>query len=108
MEKKLNHHVLAIAAVSACCAASAAVFQVKPGDSLADVVAAARKGGGTNEIVVAPGSYYFTKPLTLDERDNGLTIRAEKPGTVFFYGGSRLSGWRPDGDGLWAVDLPEV
>ena len=108
MEKRLSHHALAIAAVLACCAASAAVFQVKPGDSVADVVAAARKAGGTNEIVVAPGSYYFTNTLCLDERDNGLTIRAEKPGTVFFYGGRRLSGWRPDGDGLWAVDLPEV
>jgi len=88
--------------------ADAAVFNVKPGESVADVVTAARRAGGTNEIVVAPGRYYFTKTLELDDRDNGLVLRAAKPGTVFFYGGERLSGWRPDGDGLWAVDLPEV
>lgn len=65
-------------------------------------------GVGTREIVVAAGDYCFTNTFRLDERDSGLVISAEKDGAVNFVGGSLLSGWRDDGDGFWAIDLPEV
>ena len=105
----MKHSKCLLAACLAMACADAAVFHVKPGESVSDAVAQARKaGGGTNEIVVAPGHYYFKQTLELDDRDSGLVIRAEKPGKSVFCGGTRLTGWRPDGDGLWAVDLPEV
>jgi hypothetical protein len=94
-------------ALFACGTAGGAVFNAKDGDSMLFAVAAARKAGGTNEIVVAPGKYYFSRLVELDERDSGLTIRAEKPGQSIFYGGVRLAKWRPDGDGFWAADVPE-
>ena len=70
---------------------------------------AARKAGpGNHRIIVMPGEYYLSRPFELDPRDNGLTIGADTSGTVILYGGSPLTGWRPDGDKFWYVDLPGV
>ena len=81
----------------------------RPGESIEDAIKSARaSGGSTNEIVFAPGRHYLSATLVLDARDSGLALRAEKPGKTILYGGRKLSGWRPDGDGLWAVDLPEA
>ncbi len=96
-------------AVWAAAAQPSGSIRVRPGDSIEDAIKSARvSGGSTNEIVFAPGCHYLSATLVLDARDSGLALRAEKPGKTILYGGRKLSGWRPDGDGLWAVDLPEV
>jgi len=59
-------------------------------------------------IVLKAGDYFLDEPLTLDERDSGLSIAPDDDAEVTLYGGRRLSGWRPDGEGFWAVDLPAV
>lgn len=81
----------------------------KPFGSIAAALDHARKQKGGSQIVtLLPGEYELTKTIQLDQRDEGLTLRAEKPGTVILYGGQRLSGWVPDGEKFWSVSLPEV
>lgn len=70
--------------------------------------AARASGAGSNRIVVLPGDYFLVKPLELDTHDNGLTLEAAADGKVTLYGGKRVTGWRPDGDKFWSVDLPGV
>lgn len=75
----------------------------------AAVEGARRSGAGQpREIVVAEGEYYLDGPVTLDGRDSGLVIRGAKGGRVVLYGGRRITGWLPDGDGMYAAPLPEV
>ncbi|MDH7570219.1 MAG: hypothetical protein QHJ73_11615, partial [Armatimonadota bacterium] len=63
---------------------------------------------GARRIVLLPGDYFLAKTLELDRRDNGLTIEASEAGKVVLYGGTRVTGWRPDGDRFWCADLPGV
>jgi hypothetical protein len=59
-------------------------------------------------IVVQEGDYFIDKPVTLTQDDSGLTIEAAPGAKVCFYGGREVSGWEPDGDGLYAASLPGV
>jgi hypothetical protein len=70
--------------------------------------AARKAGAGPHRIVVLPGDYFLEKPLTLDARDNGLVIEAEPRGQAMLYGGTRVTGWRRDGQQFWCADLPGV
>ena len=70
--------------------------------------AARNAEGGPHRIVVLPGDYFLSKPLVLDWHDNGLTIEAGEGATVTLYGGSAVTGWKPDGEKFWAADVPEV
>jgi len=70
--------------------------------------AARRSGGGGHRIRLLPGEYFLEEPLTLDARDNGLTVEAEGAGRVTVYGGRRVTGWHRDGEKFWCADLPEV
>ncbi len=70
--------------------------------------AARSSGSGNNRILIMPGNYYLSKAIELDERDNGLTIEADTSGAVVLFGGTLITGWKPDGDKFWYVDLPEV
>ncbi|HOE60963.1 MAG TPA: right-handed parallel beta-helix repeat-containing protein [Kiritimatiellia bacterium] len=70
--------------------------------------AARQAGAGPHRIVVLPGTYYLEQPLTLDARDNGLTIEAAETNRVTLYGGRRVTGWKREGDTLWVADLPGV
>ena len=64
--------------------------RVKPGDDLCaarDRLRRERNPRGSAEIVFAPGTYHVgTNVLWLDRRDDAMTLRAEKPGTVVFSG----------------------
>ncbi len=64
--------------------------------------------GQPRRIVLQPGEYYLERPVDLEATDVGLTIEAAEGGQAVLYGGRRISDWRPDGDGLWAAELPEV
>ncbi len=100
----------------------AATFVVAPGGkdanpgtnaqplaTLAAARDAARKAGpGPHRIVVKPGDYFLPETFTLDPRDKGLTIEADPPGKATFYGGTLVTGWRPDGDRFWCADVPGV
>lgn len=81
----------------------------RPLASLAAARDAARQAGaGPHRIVVKAGAYYLEQPLTLDARDNGLTIEAAETHCATLYGGRRITGWKQEGDALWAADLPGV
>jgi len=65
-------------------------------------------GEASRRIVLQPGEYYLDRPVELGPSDAGLTVEAADAGQVVLYGGRRISGWRRDGEHLWAADLPEV
>ncbi len=64
--------------------------------------------GQPRRIVLQPGEYYLERPVELGPADAGLTIETAKDAEVVLYGGRQVSGWRRDGEHLWAADLPEV
>lgn len=70
--------------------------------------AARKAGAGPHQIVVLPGDYFLETTLTLEPRDNGLSIEAQPAGKATFYGGTLVTGWRRDGDRFWSADLPGV
>ncbi len=59
-------------------------------------------------IVVRAGRYLLEEPLVLGPEDSGLTIEAAADEQVELYGGRRITGWRAEGERLWAADLPDV
>jgi len=71
---------------------------------------AARNAGADRPrtLLVASGTYFLQEPLVLDARDSRLTIAAAPGATPVLVGGRRLTGWKPDGDGLWAAEVPAV
>ncbi|MCX7048001.1 MAG: right-handed parallel beta-helix repeat-containing protein [Candidatus Sumerlaeota bacterium] len=60
------------------------------------------------EIVAQGGQYFFSQTVTLDARDNGLTLRAAAGEKPAFIGGRRITGWQKDGDKFWAAALADV
>jgi hypothetical protein len=84
--------------------------QLQPLATLQGARDAARKTplGVPRRIIVHPGEYFLHAPLVLDAQDSGLTIEAAPGGEAVLYGGRKVTGWRPDGEHLWAARLPEV
>jgi len=71
----------------------------------------AARDAGTGQprtIVVQEGDYFREEPIVLTPQDNGLTIEAALGAKACLYGGREISGWQPDGDGLYAASLPGV
>jgi len=71
----------------------------------------AARDAGTGQprtIVVQEGDYFLDQPVTLTSEDSGLTIEAAPGAKACLYGGREVSGWQPDGDGLYAASLPGV
>ncbi len=112
---------LILTALSRVDATVAATFQVAPDGSDANsangpfatlqaACQAARRidAGQTRTIIVRGGDYFLAEPVTLTPEDNGLTIEAPAGEKVCLYGGREVSGWEPDGDGLYAASLPGV
>jgi hypothetical protein len=59
-------------------------------------------------ILLAPGRYFLTAPLVLDERDSGVTWRGEGKGTLAeIYGGVPVTGWEKWKDGIWRAPVPK-
>ncbi len=59
-------------------------------------------------VLVRGGRYQLTEPIVFEPADSGTTYAAwpgEKP---VFSGGRKLPEFKPVGDGLWAVTIPEV
>ncbi|MBU4460940.1 MAG: hypothetical protein KJ579_10260, partial [Verrucomicrobia bacterium] len=108
--------------VAACPAGRAATFHVAPRGSdtnsgtqakpLASLDAArdlARKAGeGPHTVKVAAGEYFLETPLTLDARDNGLTVEAASTNATVLYGGRPVTDWKRDGESFWYAELRGV
>jgi len=71
---------------------------------------AARKAGAARPVtvVLAGGRYFLEEPLALQPHDSGLTIEAAAGEEPVLLGGQRITGWRKEGDRLWAAPLPAV
>lgn len=81
----------------------------KPFATLATARDAARQAGaGPHTIQVHAGEYFIAEPLALTAEDNGLAIVGEDRAKVRILGGRKLTGWQPDGDRFWQVELPGV
>lgn len=68
---------------------------------------------GPVEVVLRRGTYLISEPLRFTPEDSGtatapITYRAETPGTVTLSGGVQITGWRPEGNGVWCADVPAV
>lgn len=68
---------------------------------------AAREVAGACELIVHGGCYEQVS-LVLTPADSGLTISAALGETPVLYGGRRLRGWQPIGNGWYGIALPEV
>jgi hypothetical protein len=79
-------------------------FHIMPGDSLAAAVSIARAKPGPHTITLAPGRYFFTETLVLDDRDSGLTLRGNG---AEIYGGQPVTGWEKWKDGIWRASVPK-
>lgn len=82
--------------------------RAKPYRTLARAVAAARNRQTMRTVELDPGDYFLSETVRLDARDAGLCIRAPCGGVVRLRGDRPLADWHPDGDGLFAADVPEV
>lgn len=83
--------------------------QRKPFATLVAARDAARAQGKTGHtILLAPGKYFHASTLTLDDRDNGLTVKGAKPGaTAELVGGLPLTGWEKWKDNIWRAPVPK-
>jgi hypothetical protein len=60
------------------------------------------------EILLLEGNYYLTKPIVLQPKHSGITIRSFEQNKVVISGGRELTGWKEQKDGRWVIDIPEV
>ncbi|MBP5284586.1 MAG: DUF4038 domain-containing protein [Kiritimatiellae bacterium] len=81
-----------------------------PAEMTAKVRAAkAANPGRRIEARLAEGVYALEEPLVLglgDSGENGSPVVWKASGRVVLCGGSALSGWRDDGDGVWSCPAP--
>jgi hypothetical protein len=79
----------------------------RPFASLGRAVMASRTApqGEARRILIGEG-LYFAVSVELNPEDSGLTIAAEPGSKPVLCGGLELSSFVPDGDKLWAADLP--
>jgi hypothetical protein len=64
-------------------------------------------------VIVADGSYTLDRPLVLTPEDSGteacpISYEAAPGAKPVFSGGRRITGFKPDKDGLWSATLPDV
>jgi len=68
---------------------------------------------GPVDVILKKGVYAISEPLRFTPEDSGteqapITYRAETPGAVTVSGGMRITGWQPEGGGVWRADVPAV
>ncbi len=88
--------------------AFAKIFRAAPGSNTLqvarDAVRAWRTEGHAKEaaaILLLPGEYALTEPLTLDGRDGAVTWRARDAEKTLITGGQRITGFSADPAGIW-------
>lgn len=65
-------------------------------------------GNREKRIMVMPGEYYLTKPLELDNRDNGLIIEGDTSGQSLLFGGTLTGEWKREGNTFYSLELPGI
>lgn len=80
-----------------------------------DLVRSLRAGGSREavRVVVHGGAYTMAEPLVLTPADGGtanapVVYEAASGETPVFSGGRVLQGWKPDKDGVWKCEVPDV
>ena len=79
----------------------------KPFLTLEHALVAVRKLPAPRMVEMMTGDYPIVKTVELGAQDSGVFIRA-RGGRACLRGDRRLTDWKPDGDGLFAADVPEV
>ncbi len=89
--------------------AVAADFVVAPQENALEKARdAARATPGPHRIILRGGTYFLSRPLELDARDNGLTIEASPRENVTISGGRRVTNWKPWRGKIWQADLSKL
>ncbi|MHA3771302.1 right-handed parallel beta-helix repeat-containing protein [Verrucomicrobiota bacterium sgz303538] len=108
-------HLLACSLFAAA-SAFATTIDVKPGTSVATLLAArdsarqARAAGDKDPIIVrfSDGVYPLLEPVVFGPQDGDVTYEAAPGAKPVFVGGQRITGFKVGADGVWTVHLPEV
>jgi hypothetical protein len=63
-------------------------------------------------VIFADGTYDLKEAVVFGPEDSGaekapVTYRAEHPGKVILSGGSRVTGWKARGEGVWAAPIEQ-
>jgi hypothetical protein len=63
------------------------------------------------QVIITPGKYYLKEPFQLTAEDGGtaqypVVYKAEQEGTVVFYGGLALTGFKQVDTALWELYIP--
>jgi hypothetical protein len=80
----------------------------KPFLSITKALDIRRTNKEADVITLADGDYCLLKPLSLDARDNNLTIRAANRGKARIWGASLVTNWSEEANGFLSADFPEV
>ena len=86
-------------------------IQLAPGGPIATPEAArdaARSMPKPVRIVVADGQYALAAALELGDADSRVTWEAAPGAHPVFNGGTRISGWKQAGGGLWQAEITEA
>jgi hypothetical protein len=68
----------------------------------------ARTTPGPHTILLAPGRYFHSGAIVLDDRDSGLTLRGAQTGAVAeLYGGLPVTGWERWKGNVWRAPVPK-
>lgn len=97
---------LLIAVVAASCSTN--TITVKPGESIPDAIAKARRSGAPAVIRLKEGTYRISSPVVLTPEDSGITIIGAGMGKTIVSGGRDLPPFTQQQDGSWIADLSEV
>lgn len=98
--------VLMIAVLAASCRTTNVT--VRPGDSLAEVIANSGSKGHPVTIRLKEGTYHLTSPVVLTPEFSGLSIVGAGMGKTFISGGRELPPFTVSDDGTWVSDLSSV
>ncbi|NLH15917.1 MAG: right-handed parallel beta-helix repeat-containing protein [Phycisphaerae bacterium] len=90
--------------------ADGGVIVVAPGTAIAalDAGIEAAQKVGAKLIEIEPGEYFVEQTISLDSKDNGLTIHSQEAGKAILNGGKKITGWQKDGENFYSATLPEV
>lgn len=64
--------------------------------------------GEAPRIVVRGGKYFLNQAVALTPADSGLRIEATQGEEAVLYAGRRLTGWKPEGGGLYSCPVPDA
>lgn len=107
MFSEIRYAVTAGLLLAASFSAPAAEFRVRPDDGSFERAAKTWKSGDT--ILLAPGTYYSRfKAGSVKNAPEGITIKAQIPGTAIFRGDRKAPVFRKHKPGIWKAQWESV